>query len=172
MPRAIFLTLWVLYSFDTGHRRAHPNFWRVGGAPRGCVLTQFVVVSCEAVLPARLSRALPPFLTKRHRKAMRQALHQDKLAIGVTCIEATFEILQQRTTTMAALLCQSLCKLLSGCTSYLSRPCEACCSCTGKMLCSPFTPYLTVTLAFNIPLVLWGLRHSRLLLVTRHGGSW
>jgi hypothetical protein len=57
---------------------------------------------------------------------------------------------------MAALLCQSLCKLLGDCTSCVAYPCRACCECAGKMLCSPFVPYLAVTLAFNVPLVLWG----------------
>lgn len=57
---------------------------------------------------------------------------------------------------MAALLCSSLCKLLGDCTTCVSYPCRACCECTGKMLCSPFVPYLSVTLLFNVPLVLWG----------------
>jgi hypothetical protein len=57
---------------------------------------------------------------------------------------------------MAALLCQSLCKLLGDCTACVAYPCRACCDCVGKMLCSPFIPYLTVTLVFNVPLVLWG----------------
>lgn len=57
---------------------------------------------------------------------------------------------------MAALLCSSLCKLLGDCTTCVSYPCRACCECTRKMLCSPFVPYLSVTLLFNVPLVLWG----------------
>ena len=57
---------------------------------------------------------------------------------------------------MAALLCSSLCKLMGDCTTCVSYPCRACCECTGKMLCSPFVPYLSVTLLFNVPLVLWG----------------
>jgi hypothetical protein len=57
---------------------------------------------------------------------------------------------------MAALLCQSLCKFLGDCTACVAYPCRACCECTSKMLCSPFVPYLTVTLAFNVPLMLWG----------------
>lgn len=57
---------------------------------------------------------------------------------------------------MAALLCQSLCRLLTDCSACLSYPCKTCCECTGRMICSPFVPYLTVTFAFNIPLALWG----------------
>lgn len=58
---------------------------------------------------------------------------------------------------MAALLCQSLCKLLGDCTSCISYPCQTCCSAASKMICSPFTPYLTVTIAFNFPLMMWGI---------------
>ena len=57
---------------------------------------------------------------------------------------------------MAALLCQSFCKLLSECSSCLTLPCRACCDCAGQVICSPFVPYLTVTMLFNVPLVLWG----------------
>jgi len=57
---------------------------------------------------------------------------------------------------MAALLCQSLCNILGDCCSGITYPCSSCCNAVGKMICSPFTPYLTVTILFNVPVMLFG----------------
>lgn len=57
---------------------------------------------------------------------------------------------------MAAVLCNYLSKILADCSSCLSYPCQECCKCTSRMLCSPFTPYLIVTLSFNTTLIVWG----------------
>lgn len=57
---------------------------------------------------------------------------------------------------MAALLCQSLSKLCTECSSCLTLPCRACCDCASQVICSPFTPYLAVTVLFNLPVILFG----------------
>lgn len=55
---------------------------------------------------------------------------------------------------MAALLCQSIGQLLSNCT----LPCRSCCDGVSKVLCSPFFPYIALTVGLNLPPVLWGAK--------------
>jgi hypothetical protein len=57
---------------------------------------------------------------------------------------------------MAALLCKSIGDLCS----CLTVPCTLCCECTGQLLCTPFAPFLIVTFALNLPLVLWSARSA------------
>lgn len=66
---------------------------------------------------------------------------------------------------MAAVLCQSVAKCCSGIGYCLSLPCQtcgtccsSCCSTIGRVLTSPFTPYLLTTVVLNLPPVVWGTR--------------
>jgi hypothetical protein len=55
---------------------------------------------------------------------------------------------------MAAILCNGFANLCNDCCHCLTLPCRACCD----LACSPFVPYLGVTLVLNIPLVVWGMQ--------------
>lgn len=55
---------------------------------------------------------------------------------------------------MAALLCSSFGNLCNDCCSLVTLPCRACCD----LACSPFVPYIAVTLLLNVPLVVWGVQ--------------
>jgi hypothetical protein len=66
---------------------------------------------------------------------------------------------------MAFLLCQSIGQLLSGATKCCTIPCRSCCEglshcCEGlsQVICSPFFPYLALTVGLNLPPTLWGIK--------------
>jgi hypothetical protein len=60
--------------------------------------------------------------------------------------------------TMAALICDSFGKLCGSCCDVLTLPCKLCGECCSKVICSPFFPYLAVTMALNFPPAVWGLQ--------------
>lgn len=66
---------------------------------------------------------------------------------------------------MAAVLCSSVTRCCSALGHCLTFPCTACgtccgscCSAVGRVLTSPFTPYLLTTVVLNLPCVVWGAR--------------
>ena len=66
---------------------------------------------------------------------------------------------------MAAVLCSSIGSCCSALGHCLTFPCQACgtccsscCSSMGRVLTSPFTPYLLTTVLLNFPPAVWGLR--------------
>ena len=83
---------------------------------------------------------------------------------------------------MAAILCSSLASLCKGLGECLSIPCRlcgvacnGCCEATGRLLTSPFSPYLITTVALNAPPFVWGVRailESNGLLERCEGDTW
>lgn len=59
---------------------------------------------------------------------------------------------------MAFLLCQSIGQLLSGATQCCTVPCRNCCEGLSNVICSPFFPYLALTVSLNLPPTLWGVK--------------
>jgi hypothetical protein len=59
---------------------------------------------------------------------------------------------------MAAILCESIGHLCSGLSTCCTVPCTYCCHGLSHVLCSPFAPYLIVTLSLNIPSTIWGMK--------------
>jgi hypothetical protein len=59
---------------------------------------------------------------------------------------------------MAFLLCQSIGQLLSGVTKCCTIPCRSCCDGFTQVICSPFFPYLALTVGLNLPPTLWGIQ--------------
>lgn len=66
---------------------------------------------------------------------------------------------------MAAILCTTIGDLIGKCCQSLTKPCEYCsqgcskgCNELGKMLCTPFAPYIVCTLALNTPAVVYALK--------------
>mmetsp|Transcript_20480 Transcript_20480/g.42179 ORF Transcript_20480/g.42179 Transcript_20480/m.42179 type:complete len:227 (+) Transcript_20480:77-757(+) len=66
---------------------------------------------------------------------------------------------------MAAILCKTLGELISKCCECIKLPCQylgqACgksCDLLGDVMCTPFAPYLIVTLALNTPAVVYAIK--------------
>jgi hypothetical protein len=59
---------------------------------------------------------------------------------------------------MAFLLCQSIGQLLSSATKCCTVPCRNCCEGLSHVICSPFFPYLALTIGLNLPPTLWGVK--------------
>ncbi len=66
---------------------------------------------------------------------------------------------------MAAILCKTIGELLSACCECMKTPCDllgqACsksCQFAGEVMCTPFAPYLIVTLALNTPAVVFAIK--------------
>ena len=66
---------------------------------------------------------------------------------------------------MAAILCKTIGELISGCCQCMKLPCQylgqACgksCDMMGDVLCTPFAPYLIVTLGLNTPALVYALK--------------
>lgn len=65
---------------------------------------------------------------------------------------------------MAAILCTTIGELLSKCCEGMKLPCQylgqACgksCEILGGVMCTPFAPYLIITLALNTPSLVYGI---------------
>eukprot|EP00547_Thalassionema_nitzschioides_P004612 CAMPEP_0194211284 /NCGR_PEP_ID=MMETSP0156-20130528/9902_1 /TAXON_ID=33649 /ORGANISM="Thalassionema nitzschioides, Strain L26-B" /LENGTH=236 /DNA_ID=CAMNT_0038938793 /DNA_START=65 /DNA_END=772 /DNA_ORIENTATION=- len=62
---------------------------------------------------------------------------------------------------MAAVLCSSIGELFSGCGKIICLPCQACgigCQSIVDVVTSSFFPYIFVTAAFNVPVVILGAK--------------
>ena len=66
---------------------------------------------------------------------------------------------------MAAILCKTLGELISKCCDCMKLPCQylgqACgksCDVLGDVMCTPFAPYLIVTLCLNTPAVVYAIK--------------
>lgn len=63
---------------------------------------------------------------------------------------------------MAAILCKTVGDLITQCCGAMRIPCQACgkgCNELGKLMCTPFMPYLVVTFGLNTPAVVYGVRN-------------
>jgi hypothetical protein len=68
---------------------------------------------------------------------------------------------------MAALLVTSISRILKESFDCCTYPLSACCELSNRLICSPFTPYLFVSLGFNIPPIVWS--YKTIESIIRHG---
>lgn len=66
---------------------------------------------------------------------------------------------------MAAILCQTIGELIGKCCqcmklpcSYMGQACSKSCDMLGEVMCTPFAPYLVLTLGLNTPAVVYAIK--------------